>query len=103
MANINGTTNTYKVEMLSGSSADDLINGQGGEDIINGGGGNDSVVFFDDTDNFSISTINQKKEIPRLCRGDSRSLTLRGVHRDTHDREPPSTRQRRIRWTVKKA
>jgi hypothetical protein len=37
--------------------------------------------------------FNQKWEIPRLCRGDSNSLTFAGVHLGHSGREPPSPRR----------
>ncbi|PIY00592.1 MAG: hypothetical protein COZ23_07480, partial [Hydrogenophilales bacterium CG_4_10_14_3_um_filter_58_23] len=32
---------------------------------------------------YSISQVKPLREIPRLCRGGSRSLTFAGVHRET--------------------
>ena len=39
------------------------------------------------------------REIPRLCRGGSNSLTFPEVHRDHRFCEPPSTRKVKSRWT----
>ena len=40
------------------------------------------------------------REVPRLCRGGSRSLTFSWVSTvETSDREPPSTRKEETRWT----
>jgi hypothetical protein len=43
------------------------------------------------------------REFPRLCRGGSRSLTIPGVHPETHYREPRSTRKGETGWTSMKA
>jgi hypothetical protein len=43
-------------------------------------------------------------EIPRLCRGGSRSLTFRAVATaETSNREPPRTRKEASRWTSTRA
>ena len=39
------------------------------------------------------------REIPRLCRGGSNSLTFPEVHRDHRFCEPPSTRKVKSGWT----
>ena len=40
---------------LVGSSANEVFDGQGGKDTIDGGAGSDTVVFFDRSDNFTIT------------------------------------------------
>jgi hypothetical protein len=44
-----------------------------------------------------------QRENPRLCRGGSSSLTFPGVHPETLQREPPSTRRGETGWTSMQA
>ena len=47
----------------------------------------------------NVASYYYQREIPRLCRGGSRSLTFPGVHPETLRREPPSTRRGETGWT----
>jgi len=46
---------TAGADQLVGSSANEVFDGQGGKDSIDGGAGSDTVVFFDRSDNFTVT------------------------------------------------
>lgn len=47
----------YWTDQITGTAGDDIIDGLGGSDQINGGRGTDTVLFFDDSANFSVLTL----------------------------------------------
>jgi len=54
MADIEGTRYS---DTLTGTASDDFFDGKGGDDIIDGGEGNDSLLIFEDSSQFEISTL----------------------------------------------
>ena len=46
---------TSGANRLVGSSEDEVFDGQGGNDTVDGGAGTDTVVFFDRSDNFTVT------------------------------------------------
>src|SRR6056300_756629 len=54
MADITGTTGSND---LVGTSGDDYFDGKGGDDVIDGGDGNDTILIFEDSSTFDISTL----------------------------------------------
>ena len=54
MASINGTPYS---DTLTGTAGDDFFDSKGGDDIVDGGDGNDTLLIFEDSTEFELSTL----------------------------------------------
>ena len=54
---MNEIEGTSRSEDLTGTEGDDIFDSQGGDDVIDGLGGNDKVLIFEDSSNFTLSTL----------------------------------------------
>ena len=44
-------------DTLTGTSGDDFFDGKGGDDIIDGGAGTDTILIFEDSGTFELTTL----------------------------------------------
>ena len=51
------TSGTSDSDTLNGTSGDDYFDSKGGNDVIDGGAGDDTLIFFEDSSKFTISTL----------------------------------------------
>ncbi len=58
-------TGTFRNDNLRGSDADETFAGHGGRDLISGGGGKDTVLVFDLSTNYDVTTVLGQTKVTR--------------------------------------
>ncbi len=61
----------YWMDQITGTAGDDIIDGLGGNDRIDGESGSDTVLFFDSSSNFSVTTLSGVTHVRGLVSGDA--------------------------------